>query len=136
MKKSSAQNGRLSPLVLNAKSASAKDIAVAVAALSRLVGNHGSERTLTTNQHFEFGRFEETVLTISPRNTARGISMRFVLSVTRSRPKDPALRRRALMLEKSKKSANGSAKRPAKKSRSANGKADRSQKDAGFRNGE
>lgn len=119
---------KLSPLELSGKSASARAIDAAVAALNLLVGNHGSGRILTTNRHFEFGEFEEIVLTMSPRNTAQSTSMRFVLSVTRSKPKDPALRRRARMLEKLRKNVAVRGSVQASKSRSANGAAGPSQK--------
>lgn len=97
-----AQSAKQSPLELSEKSLNGKIMSVGVAALSLLALDPGSERILTMNRHCEFGEFEETVLTISRRNTARGTSMRFVLTATRSKPRDPALRRRALMLERSK----------------------------------
>lgn len=99
MKAARAQSAKTSQIVLRGKSANARAISAVVAALSPLIGDRAGRRTLIMNRLFVSGVSEEIALTISPRNTARGTSMRFVLTVTRLRPKGGP-RRLALMLER------------------------------------
>lgn len=99
MKKKSVPSVKRSLVVLRGKSANAKALSALVAAASPFTGCQGEKRTLIMNRRFVSGVSEEIALTISPRNTARGTSMRFVLTVTRLRPKGGP-RRLALMLER------------------------------------
>src|SRR5580698_8488491 len=100
------RNGKLFLPELSEKSASAKAVDAAVAALSLFIGSPKGTRTLTMNRLYASGTLQKTELTIHHISTTRDTSTRYVLFVTELKPPAAVPRRRVRTPGKSRKNGN------------------------------